>query len=176
MYYRLFHSTTAKIISAFRSLVSFYNPMKFIFYLVLVLIENDAPFLQSHIPWSLVITETVGRWDSYPVVFLTPLHYLIPIPTGHKYPWGTTGVTYSVLIYQHSLLPRTPPRSDLARQLRSLFFLPLPPFLQARSLLVLARPAPAYLLFAPLLEEAPCSALAPGFMFSIIFSFGHITI
>lgn len=151
--------------------------MKFIFYSisVLVLIENDPLSPQSHKPCSLVITEAIGKWDSCSV-FCTPAYYLTP--NRHKYllrdSWGAG---YFISIYWFSLLPRTPPRSDLGSRLHSLHFSYLGPTTpSSQEPLVLAHPAPAYLLFVSLLGEAPFSVLVLIFMFGIVFGFGHISI
>lgn len=132
--------------------MSFYNHMRFIFYsiLVLVLIENDLLFPQSYTPQSLAsslnslatnlvssplyiplttdITEAMGKLGSYSV-FCILVHYLIP--KGHKYPLrDNQGNRHSIPIYQLCFLPRTPPRSDLARSLQSVILptLALPSF------------------------------------------------
>lgn len=145
--------------------MSFYNHCEIyiLLYINIGFNRKWSSFPQSLTPQSLVITEAVGKWDSYSV-FCNPASYLTP--KEHKYPLrDNQDNRHSIPIYLFSLLPRPPPRADLARpsifSTMSLHFSYRgPPSLHARNLLVLGRPTPGLPCF-----HAPCPVLV--FMFGI---------
>ena len=125
------------------------------------------------IPQGLVITEAIGKWDTYPV-FCTPAYYVTP--KGHRYP-PRIRVTAQTLSIDSPSFPAYVLGLTLPGPPDSPFFLPwLSTATSPESPSSVTSCPWIYLLSVPLSKEALCSVPVLVFTFCIVFGFGHTVI